>query len=172
MKLRITILKYPSCYLCQISLQIMLLPTLIKSVSFYSKSENLKISKGKTNKQTFKQKLRVVSLFGEKIAYRLLRPLILPLLGFPWSPQLRIKSVNHSRTVVSMRETGWGQQQFKQQEVRLRSDSTMWSEYSLLVLLVIGLLSAVTNFLPRWCGAYVFLSSGLAFVITWGFILR
>ena len=32
------------------------------------------------------------------------------------------------------------------QEVRLRSNSTMWSEYSLLVLLVIGLVSAVTNF--------------------------
>ena len=29
------------------------------------------------------------------------------------------KSVNHSRTVASMRETGWEQQQ----EVRLRSDS-------------------------------------------------
>ena len=51
----------------------MLLPILIKSFSFNSKSENLKISKGKTNKQTFKQKLRVVSLFGEKIAYRLLQ---------------------------------------------------------------------------------------------------
>ena len=32
------------------------------------------------------------------------------------------------------------------QEVQLHSDSTMWSEYSLLVLLVIGLVSAVTNF--------------------------
>ena len=32
------------------------------------------------------------------------------------------KSVNHSRTVASMRETGWEQQQH--QEVRLRSDST------------------------------------------------
>ena len=32
------------------------------------------------------------------------------------------------------------------QEVRLHSDSTRWSEYSLLVLLVIGLVSAVTNF--------------------------
>ena len=32
------------------------------------------------------------------------------------------------------------------QEVWLCSDSTMWSEYSLLVLLVIGLVSAVTNF--------------------------
>ena len=32
------------------------------------------------------------------------------------------------------------------QEVRLRSDSTMWSEYLLLVLLGIGLVSAVTNF--------------------------
>ena len=32
------------------------------------------------------------------------------------------------------------------QALRLRSDSTMWSEYSLLVLLVIGLVSAVTNF--------------------------
>ena len=33
------------------------------------------------------------------------------------------KSVNHSRTVASMRETGWEQQQH--QEVRLRSDSTV-----------------------------------------------
>ena len=33
------------------------------------------------------------------------------------------KSVNHSRTVASMRETGWEQQQ--QQEVHLRSDSTV-----------------------------------------------
>ena len=32
------------------------------------------------------------------------------------------KSVNHSRTVASMRETGWEQQH---QEVRLRSDSTV-----------------------------------------------
>ena len=32
------------------------------------------------------------------------------------------KSVNHSRTVASMRETGWKQ---KQQEVCLRSDSTV-----------------------------------------------
>ena len=32
------------------------------------------------------------------------------------------------------------------QEVQLHSDSTMWSEYSLLVLLDIGLVSAVTNF--------------------------
>ena len=31
------------------------------------------------------------------------------------------KSVNHSRTVASMRETGWEQHQ----EVRLRSDSTV-----------------------------------------------
>ena len=36
------------------------------------------------------------------------------------------KSVNHSRTVASMRETGWEQQQ----EVRLRSDSTVWSEFA------------------------------------------
>ena len=33
------------------------------------------------------------------------------------------KSVNHSRTVASMRETGWEQQQ-QHQAVRLRSDST------------------------------------------------
>ena len=32
------------------------------------------------------------------------------------------KSVNHSRTVASMRETGWEQQH---KEVRLRSDSTV-----------------------------------------------
>ena len=38
------------------------------------------------------------------------------------------KSVNHSRTVASMRETGWEQQQH--QEVRLRSDSTVWSEFA------------------------------------------
>ena len=34
------------------------------------------------------------------------------------------KSVNHSRTVASMRETGWEQQQ-QHQGVRLRSDSTV-----------------------------------------------
>ena len=33
------------------------------------------------------------------------------------------KSINHSRTVASMRETGWEQQQH--QEVHLRSDSTV-----------------------------------------------
>ena len=33
------------------------------------------------------------------------------------------KSVNHSRSVASMRETGWEQQQH--QEVHLRSDSTV-----------------------------------------------
>ena len=37
------------------------------------------------------------------------------------------KSVNHSRIVASMRETGWKQ---KQQEVCLRSDSTVWSEFA------------------------------------------
>ena len=36
------------------------------------------------------------------------------------------KSVNHARTVVSIRETGWEQQQ----EVRLRSDSTVWNEFA------------------------------------------
>ena len=36
------------------------------------------------------------------------------------------KSVNQSRTVASVRETGWEQQQ----EIRLRSDSTVWSELS------------------------------------------
>ena len=35
------------------------------------------------------------------------------------------KSVNHSRTVASMHETGWEQQQ---KQVRLRSDSTVGSE--------------------------------------------
>ena len=39
------------------------------------------------------------------------------------------KSVNHSRTVASMRETGWEQQQ-QHQGVRLRSDSTVWSEFA------------------------------------------
>ena len=37
------------------------------------------------------------------------------------------KSVNHSRTVASMRETGMEQQQ---QKVRLRSDWTVWSEFA------------------------------------------
>ena len=36
------------------------------------------------------------------------------------------KSVNHSRTVTSMSETGCEQQQ----EVRLRSDSTVWNEFA------------------------------------------
>ena len=46
------------------------------------------------------------------------------------------KSVNHSRTVASMRETGWE----KQQEAHLRSDSTVWSKFAfmILVLLVIA----------------------------------
>ena len=38
------------------------------------------------------------------------------------------KSVNHSRTVASMRETRLNKQQH--QEVRLRSDSTVWSEFA------------------------------------------
>ena len=38
------------------------------------------------------------------------------------------ESVNHSRTVASMRETDWDQQQH--QEVRLRSDSRVWSEFA------------------------------------------
>ena len=57
------------------------------------------------------------------------------------------KSVNHSRTVASMRETGWE----KQQEAHLRSDySIVWSEFAfiILVLLVIAFF-AVTNFFPR-----------------------
>ena len=40
---------------------------------------------------------------------------------------------------------------------------------SLLVLLVIAFF-AVTDFFPQYCGAYVFLSSGLAFVITCGLL--
>ena len=52
------------------------------------------------------------------------------------------KSVNHSRPVASMRETGWEQQQH--QEVRLRSDSRVWSEFA-LGLLVIAFF-AVTDF--------------------------
>ena len=52
------------------------------------------------------------------------------------------KSVNHSRPVASMRETGWEQQQ--RQEVRLRSDSRVWSEFA-LDLLVIAFF-AVTDF--------------------------
>ena len=47
------------------------------------------------------------------------------------------KSVNHSRTVASMRETSWEQQQ--QQEVRLRSAAIRQCEVnSLLVPLVTG----------------------------------
>ena len=42
------------------------------------------------------------------------------------------KSVNHSRTVASMRETGWEQHQ----EVRLRSDLTVWSEFGVIFILV------------------------------------
>ena len=51
------------------------------------------------------------------------------------------KSDNHSRFVVSMRETGWEQQQ----EVCLR---TPYEMSSLLVPLVIAFF-AVTNFCPR-----------------------
>ena len=56
------------------------------------------------------------------------------------------------------------------QEVWLCSDSTMWSEYSLLVLLVIWFGFCCNQFLPQWRGAYVFLSSCLAFVITCGLL--
>ena len=53
------------------------------------------------------------------------------------------KSVNHSRTVASMRETGWE----KQQEAHLRSDSTVWSEFAfiMLVLLVIAFIRLCRN---------------------------
>ena len=39
------------------------------------------------------------------------------------------KPVNHSRTVASMRETGWE----KQQQVRFRSDSTVRSEFRITI---------------------------------------
>ena len=52
------------------------------------------------------------------------------------------KSVNHSRTVASMRETGWEQEQFWRQEVRVNVRVNIRS----LVLLVFGLVSALTNF--------------------------
>ena len=42
------------------------------------------------------------------------------------------KSVNHSRTVASMRETGWE----KQQGAHLRSDSTVWSEFAFIILIL------------------------------------
>ena len=53
------------------------------------------------------------------------------------------KSVNHSRTIASMRETGWE----KQQEAHLRSDSTVWSEFAfiILVLLVITVFRLCRN---------------------------
>ena len=53
------------------------------------------------------------------------------------------KSVNHSRTIASMRETGWE----KQQEAHLRSDSTVWSEFAfiILVLLVIAFFRLYRN---------------------------
>ena len=57
------------------------------------------------------------------------------------------KSVNHSRTVASMRETSWERQQ--QEEVRLRSAAIRQCEVnSLLVPLVIAIF-ALTNFCPR-----------------------
>ena len=53
------------------------------------------------------------------------------------------KSVNQSRTVASMRETGWE----KQQEAHLRSDSIVWSEFAfiMLVLLVIAFIRLCRN---------------------------
>ena len=75
------------------------------------------------------------------------------------------KSVNHSRIVASMRETGWKQ---KQQEVCLRSDSTVWSEFAFGP--VGHCFLCCNQFFPRECGAYVFLSSGLTFVITCGLL--
>ena len=76
------------------------------------------------------------------------------------------KSVNHSRTVASMRGPGWEQQQH--QEVRLRSDSTAWSEFAFGP--VGHCFLCFNRFFPRWCGAYVLLSSGLAFLITCGLL--
>ena len=58
------------------------------------------------------------------------------------------KSVNHRRTVASMRETGWEQQQ---QQVSLRiffAAIRQCEVNSLLVPLVIAFF-AVTNFVPR-----------------------
>ena len=74
------------------------------------------------------------------------------------------KSVNHSRTVASMRETAENNiKKFVFAAIR------QCEVNSLLVLLVIAFF-AVTDFFPQWCGAYVFRSSGLAFVITCGLL--
>ena len=53
------------------------------------------------------------------------------------------KSLNHSRTVAIMCETGWE----KQQEAHLRRDSTVWSEFAfiMLVLLVIAFIRLCRN---------------------------
>ena len=75
------------------------------------------------------------------------------------------KSVNHSRTVASMRETGQEQQH---QEVCLRRYSTVRSEFAFGP--VGHCFLCCNRFFPQKCGAYVFLSSGLAFVITCGLL--
>ena len=73
------------------------------------------------------------------------RPLILPLFGFPWSPQLRnLSSIRELWRSCAKRAAN--NNNFNNKKFRRRSDPTRWSEYSLLVLLVIGLVSAVTNF--------------------------
>ena len=71
------------------------------------------------------------------------RPLILPLFGFPWSPQLRNLSIIREPCVASMRETGW--EQYQHQEVCLRCDSRVWSEFA-LGLLVIAFFAATDFF--------------------------
>ena len=73
------------------------------------------------------------------------------------------KSVNHSRTVASMRETRW-----EQQEVGLLSDSTAGSEFAFGPVGHCYL--CFNRFFPRSRGAYVFLPSGLAFFITCGLL--
>ena len=55
------------------------------------------------------------------------------------------KSVNHSTTVASMRETGRGNNNFKT-TTHLRSDTTLGSEFAFIILVLVIAFFAVTNF--------------------------
>ena len=72
------------------------------------------------------------------------RPLILPLFGFPWSRQLRNLSIIRELWRACAKRA-WNNNNFNNKKFGFAA-IPQWSEYSLLVLLVIGLVSALTNF--------------------------
>ena len=70
------------------------------------------------------------------------------------------KSVNYPKTVASMRGTGW--------EIRLSSFLVAIRQCEVIEVTLGPVGHWFLRFVPRLCGAYVFLSSGLAFVIKCG----